>query len=236
MKCSPSIHDCLLGVAPGSKRRCPAQLQAPAPAAVHVLNEKVAKRARTTAEHTRIPSGYPDRVLKSQHSIPQPSSTTAVDVCSPSQSVYRDEGLFLHIASYCDHRTTIRLCTVTKSYCKGRSHLIGKMLYRSDVAKVEPTGICGLHPSSNASLVLGHTYAHRANKPKVASKEHGDGSANATAGKKGGLCEEKPKPATAEDHGFLDGQKLIDALMLRVTFDLRFIPSPCPISHFGRNR
>ena len=236
MKCSPSMHDCLLGVAPG-KRRCPAQLQASAPAAVHFLHEKVlAKRARTTAEHTRIPSGYPDRVLKSQHDIPQPSSTTAVDACPSSLSVCHDEGLFLHIASYCDHRTTIRLCTVTKSYCQARSHLIGKMLYRSDVAKVEPTGgICGLHPSSRESLLLGHTYAHRASKPKVTSKKHDDDGVNATAGKKGGLCEEPPKPATAEGGGFLDGQKLIDALMLRVTFDLRFIPSPCPISHFGRN-
>ena len=202
-------------------------------------NEKVAKRARTTSDdqlhNAVVGSGYPVGYTKGEADLP--SSSTTVVRHTPSQSVYHDEGLFVHIASFCDHRTTIRLCTVTKSYCKGRSRLIGKVLYRADTNKTKPK--CDpINTSTKKSRLLEHTYAHRkpCTKEPVApnnDKKNKDVTTNVTSGKMDDACDESPNTSTAGGE-FLDGQELIDALMLRVTFDLRWIPTPCPILPWGR--
>lgn len=231
MKSSPSMYDCLVG------KRCGGSL---ASEPKHAYNEKVAKRARRTTDdqlHTFVGSGYPDGRIKCE-SNNSPSSTAVVSH-TPFQSVYHDEGLFVHIASFCDHRTTIRLCTVTKAYCKSRSHLTGMVLYRADANQTKPN--CDIIPSPKQLLPLGHTYARR--KPctnEVAPNNwHGEENkgipTNATTSKMGDACGERQTTPEAGG-GFLDGQELIDALMLRVIFDLRWIPTPCPILHWGRKQ
>ena len=234
MKCSSSMYVRLVG------KRCSRSIVSEPMHANDDGNEKVAKRARATSDdqlhNAVVGSGYPVGYTKSEVDLPL-SSTTGVSH-TPSQSVYHDEGLFVHIASFCDHRTTIRLCTVTKSYCQSRSHLIGKVLYRADVNKTK--SICDpINSSTKKSLLLGHTYAHRKSCTNEAAsnnkddKENEDVTTNATSGKMDDACGERPKTSTAGGE-FLDGQELIDALMLRVTFDLRWIPTPCPILPWGR--
>ena len=228
------MYDSLVG------KRCSSRLLASE--TVHAANdgnEKLAKRARRTTDgqlHTLVHSEYPGRMIN--RVVNAPSSSATVVRHTPSQSVYHDEGLFVHIASFCDHRTTIRFCTVTKSYCKSRSRLIGKVLYRADSNATKPK--CDpINPSTKESLLLGHTYAHRksctnevaSNKDDKENKDVTDQCQRQT--NTCSLCGEKPKPSTAGGE-FLDGQELIDALMLRVTFDLRWIPTPCPILPWGR--
>ena len=202
-------------------------------------DEKAAKRARRITVgplHTFVHSECPGRI---KCVVNSPSSSTSAVSHTPSQSVYHDEGLFVHIASFCDHRTTIRLCTVTKSYCQSRSRLIGKVLYRADTNKTKPK--CDpTNTSTKKSRLLGHTYAHRkpcTNEPVASNnkddKENKDANTNGAIGKMDDACGEIPKTSTTGGE-FLDGQELIDALMLRVTFDLRWIPTPCPILPWGR--
>lgn len=175
--------------------------------------EKVAKKYRLTVPSDKERSIGMD--IDNDKIISTAADRTA------GQVIYHDDGLFVHIASFCDLTTNVRLCTATKANCEGRSRLTGRLLYCASAPRSPATCVPIL--SQKELLLLGSAHACRGKKCV-----HEENNLHDSAPKldcKG--LSSTGEPSAGDE--FLDGQELIKALMMRVTFDLRWIPTPMVI-------